>query len=110
PDGVALTCPKGVALPCGLARSTIDSKAIRETANMRMAKYASGTRRFFKHELAKFRYPKRTDLSWPFLDWDTPCDDPCGEIERAVDLTAVAEARNPSTSTLAEHLLCSGAR
>src|SRR5436190_12201844 len=56
---------------------------------------------------AKFRYPTRTDLSWPFLNWDTECDDPCSEIKRALHWMAVAEALNPSI--LGEkHILCCG--
>src|SRR5437773_5291861 len=49
-DGAALACPDGVALPCDHARSTTDNKAIKENANTRMARYASGARRFFKCE------------------------------------------------------------
>src|SRR5438270_3325818 len=52
-DGVALARPDGVAVPCDQARSTIDNKANRQSANTRMARYPSGARHFFKGELGE---------------------------------------------------------
>lgn len=58
-DGVALACAVGVALPCDQARSIIDNKANKQIANTRMARYASGVRRFFKRDFAKVYVPQR---------------------------------------------------
>src|SRR5438552_2496343 len=53
--GVALARPKGAAIPCDQATLTIESNAIRESARMRMGKYASGAIQFFKRESAHLR-------------------------------------------------------
>ena len=50
--GSSAACADGVALSCDQTRSTIDNKAIRENANARMGKYASGARCFFKRNVA----------------------------------------------------------
>src|SRR6266568_4060236 len=101
-DGVPLACAAGVALVCAQARSTTNSKAIRTDPITRMARYASGARRFFKGDFAKVYVPSGC-LSRPFLDWYAPCVDPRGVIERTLDRTAIAETRDPSSGL--KHIL-----
>src|SRR5262249_35441781 len=103
-DGVVLVCAVGVALVCARARSTIDSKTIRTDASARMARYASGAQKFFKREVGEVYVATGAYLSRPFLDRDTKCGEPCGEIECALDRMAVAETQNPSGRR--KHILC----
>src|ERR1041385_7860387 len=56
--GKLAVCVDGTSVTCDQATPTIDIKAMKENPNTRMARYASGVQEFFKHELAKFRYPK----------------------------------------------------
>ncbi len=51
--GKSPACADGTSVTCDQARSTIDNKAIKENANTRMGRYASGARSFFKRNLAK---------------------------------------------------------